>query len=90
MIKRTRHVLVQNPPTIPTIAVCWAYSFFVGANFIIDWHNYGHSIMALTLSSKHKLVSIAKWFEWHFGVKAHKNLCVTKAMQHNLLQYNIK
>lgn len=82
--RRSDHVIVQNPPAIPTLAVCWFYSVMMFANYVIDWHNYGHSILALTLGQQHKLVSISVWFESYFGRRATANLCVTKAMKEDL------
>lgn len=82
--RRSHHVIVQNPPAIPALAVCWFYSVLMFANYVIDWHNYGHTILALTVGHEHKLVSISEWFEGYFGKRATANLCVTKAMKEDL------
>ncbi|CAH0482299.1 unnamed protein product [Peronospora belbahrii] len=74
-------VLLQNPPTIPTFVVVWLCCRLKGARFIIDWHNLGYSLLALSLGNKHLLVKIAKWIERVFGRKADANLCVTYVMQ---------
>ncbi|CAH0487796.1 unnamed protein product [Peronospora farinosa] len=74
-------VLLQNPPTIPTFVVVWLGCRLKGAKFVIDWHNLGYSLLALSLGSEHVLVKIAKWVERVFGRKADANLCVTYAMQ---------
>nr|CAD7430381.1 unnamed protein product [Timema monikensis] len=84
--RRSHHVLVQNPPAIPTLAICWLYCFVSRANLIIDWHNYGYSILALNLGDRHSLVRLSHWFEGYFGACAHANLCVTKAMKTDLLK----
>jgi beta-1,4-mannosyltransferase len=55
------HVLVQNPPAIPTLAVAWMFSRIYGSKFMIDWHNYGYSILSLTLGKNHIMVRFAKW-----------------------------
>lgn len=87
---RSDFVLVQNPPAIPTLAVSWLYCLILRSIFIIDWHNYGYTILALTLRKEHVLVKICKWFESWFGCKAHANFCVTKAMKDDLkLKYGI-
>lgn len=85
-------VLVQNPPAIPTLAVCWFYCLLVNAKFVIDWHNYAYSIFALTLgSSNSPLLKLSYWFEQFFGKSADTNLCVTKAMKEDLNKnWNIK
>lgn len=54
--------------------------------FIIDWHNYAYTILALSLGQQHKLVKISKWTEEYFGRKADANLCVTKAMKEDLAE----
>ncbi|XP_022180428.1 chitobiosyldiphosphodolichol beta-mannosyltransferase-like [Myzus persicae] len=84
-------VLVQNPPAIPTLAVCWFYCLLVNAKFIIDWHNYAYSILALTLGSNAPLVKVSLFYEHFFGRLSDFNLCVTEAMREDLHEkWNIK
>ncbi|ETN14241.1 hypothetical protein PPTG_07875 [Phytophthora nicotianae INRA-310] len=61
-------VLLQNPPTIPTFVVVWLCCRLKGAKFVIDWHNLGYSLLALSLSNGHPLVKIAKWIERVFDM----------------------
>lgn len=82
--RKSDYVLCQNPPAIPTLYVCWFYCLIVRANFIIDWHNYAHTIMALSLHKEHKLVKLASFIESFFGRLANGHLCVTKAMKFDL------
>lgn len=85
LVKRKSNiVLVQNPPAIPTLAVCWFYCLLVNAKFIIDWHNYAYSILALTLGSDAPLVKLSLLYEQFFGKLADSNFCVTKAMRDDL------
>ncbi|KAB8256323.1 glycosyl transferases group 1-domain-containing protein [Aspergillus pseudonomiae] len=80
---RTRPVkwlLVQNPPSIPTLAVASLTCFLRQTNLIIDWHNFGYSILALKLGNGHPLVKLSKWYEKTFGRYATAHLCVTTAM----------
>ncbi|XP_011635505.1 chitobiosyldiphosphodolichol beta-mannosyltransferase isoform X1 [Pogonomyrmex barbatus] len=77
-------LIMQNPPAIPTIPVCWFYCILIEARFIIDWHNYAHSLMALSLGKNHFLVRLAKSIETTFGYRANNNLCVTQAMKEDL------
>ncbi|RLN64633.1 hypothetical protein BBJ28_00014193, partial [Nothophytophthora sp. Chile5] len=73
-------VLLQNPPTY--VAGVYGSGFgWVGARFVIDWHNLGFSILALSLGAAHPFVKLATWIERVFGRKADANLCVTQAMQ---------
>lgn len=77
-------LIIQNPPAIPTIPICWLYCVVMNTRFIIDWHNYAHSLMALSLGNDHILVSLAKHIEEIFGRRAKNNFCVTKAMKEDL------
>ncbi|XP_036144609.1 chitobiosyldiphosphodolichol beta-mannosyltransferase isoform X2 [Monomorium pharaonis] len=77
-------LITQNPPAIPTIPICWFYCTLTEARFIIDWHNYAHSIMALSLGKNHFLVRLSRIIETTFGYRAKNNICVTKAMQQDL------
>ncbi|XP_020902415.2 chitobiosyldiphosphodolichol beta-mannosyltransferase [Exaiptasia diaphana] len=82
------HVVVQNPPAIPTLAVAWVACVICNAKLVIDWHNYGYTILSLALDNPdHLLVKIAKWYEHGFGKMSTLNLCVTEAMREDLL-YN--
>lgn len=55
------YFLYQNPPAIPSLAAAWFVSLLCGSKFIIDWHNYGFTILALGLkSNEHSLVKIAR------------------------------
>ncbi|XP_043252084.1 chitobiosyldiphosphodolichol beta-mannosyltransferase [Colletes gigas] len=78
------HVLVQNPPAIPTLPICWFYCIIMNSQFIIDWHNYAYTLMALGLGNDHLLVKFAKVIETYFGSKAQANFCVSKALKKDL------
>lgn len=77
-------LLLQNPPAVPAMPVCWFYCWIFGAKFYIDWHNYGYSIMALNTSPSHPLVKTYKLVEKFFGGLAHGGLTVTKRMKEDL------
>ncbi|XP_048333903.2 UDP-glycosyltransferase TURAN isoform X3 [Ziziphus jujuba] len=78
--------LVQNPPSVPTlVAVKWA-SWLRGSAFIIDWHNFGYTLLALSLGRSSRFVAVYRWFERRYGKMADGSLCVTRAMQHELAQ----
>lgn len=53
-------IILQNPPSIPTLALVWLVGGIMGSKVIIDWHNLGYSILALKLGQTHLLVNIAK------------------------------
>ncbi|XP_053194125.1 chitobiosyldiphosphodolichol beta-mannosyltransferase isoform X1 [Scomber japonicus] len=78
------HILMQNPPGLPSIAASWLVCFLRGSSFIIDWHNYGYTIMSLSHGAAHPVVRLAKWYEHFFGPLASHSLCVTNAMKDDL------
>ncbi|KAF9478702.1 beta-1,4-mannosyltransferase [Pholiota conissans] len=79
-------ILVQNPPSIPTLALVQLVGRIRGSKIIIDWHNLGYSILALKLGKSHVLVRIAKSFEATFGYSAYAHLFVTRAMRNFLVK----
>ncbi|XP_008934234.1 PREDICTED: chitobiosyldiphosphodolichol beta-mannosyltransferase-like, partial [Merops nubicus] len=90
-MQQPSYVLLQNPPGLPGIAVAWVMCLFWGSKLIIDWHNYGYTIMGLSHGRNHPLVQIAKWYEKLFGRLSDYNLCVTHAMKEDLwVNCNIK
>lgn len=79
------HILVQNPPSIPALFVVWLVARIRGAYFVIDWHNYGYSILSLSLGKSHLFVRIYRWLEMSLGKRADFAFCVSKSMQNDLL-----
>lgn len=53
-------VLLQVPPAIPIMAVCWVTCWWHGAAWVNDWHNLGFTLMGLSMGQRHWLVS---WVE---------------------------
>lgn len=82
--RRSSYLILQNPPAIPTIPLCWLYCRITRIQFTIDWHNYAHTIQALGSRSEDAFVKLTRVIEFFFGSKAHSNLCVSKAMQSDL------
>ncbi|XP_051024059.1 chitobiosyldiphosphodolichol beta-mannosyltransferase [Acomys russatus] len=80
------YIFLQNPPALPAIAVCWFVCCVCGSKLVIDWHNYGYSIMGLVHGPRHPIVLLAKWYEKFFGRLSHLNLCVTSAMREDLAE----
>ena len=81
---RAKFILVQNPPSIPTLAVAWFACRLRGAKFCIDWHNFGFSILALSSPKKGWLVSVAHAYERFFGGLGNVNFCVSESMAREL------
>lgn len=76
----SKYILVQNPPSIPTLAICSWLAFFRNSALVIDWHNFGYSILALRLGPSHPLVRISLAYEKFFATRAWKHFAVTNAM----------
>ncbi|XP_059622506.1 chitobiosyldiphosphodolichol beta-mannosyltransferase [Phlebotomus argentipes] len=85
-ISRPHLMLCQNPPAIPTLVVCYYYCWVRNTRLLVDWHNYTHSILALTSAETSLLVRLARWIEGYYGRRSAGNLCVTEAMKRNLLE----
>jgi len=77
-IPRPDVILVQNPPSMPTLAVAWAIARVRKARFVIDWHNLGYTLLTLRLGQWHPAVRLARWLERIFGRLADAHLCVSR------------
>ncbi|KAI4746953.1 hypothetical protein E4T50_02751 [Aureobasidium sp. EXF-12298] len=84
--KATKWMLVQNPPSIPTLAIAQAMCFIRHTRLIIDWHNFGYTILALKLGNKHPLVQISEMYERYVARAADAHFSVTNAMARVLKQ----
>jgi len=74
-------VLVQSPPAIPTLLLAPLVRWARGAKLLIDWHNFGYSMLSLTVGRDHPLVRAARWYEGTMGRFADAHLCVSRAMR---------
>ncbi|KAG5545932.1 hypothetical protein RHGRI_018182 [Rhododendron griersonianum] len=75
-----------NPPSVPTLAAVKFASWLRRSTFIVDWHNFGYTLLALSLGRSSLFVTLYRWFEKHYGKMSNGSLCVTRAMQHELAQ----
>ncbi|EXJ87919.1 beta-1,4-mannosyltransferase [Capronia coronata CBS 617.96] len=79
-IPASRWMLVQNPPSIPTLLIAAIICFFRRTRLVVDWHNFGYSILALKLGPDHLLVALSKLYETSLATAANANFSVTDAM----------
>jgi len=77
---RASHLLLQTPPCIPTFAACQLACALRRARLVLDWHNFGYTLMALSLPRSSPLLRAAERYERALGRRAHAHLCVTRAM----------
>ncbi len=82
-------ILVQNPPSFPTLLAATLAGKWLRAKVIVDWHNYGFSLLALRFGDRHLLVRLARWYEFRAGRGAGAHFCVSAAMRADLLRYGI-
>ncbi|KAI1148054.1 glycosyltransferase family 33 protein [Nemania diffusa] len=81
----TTWLLVQNPPSIPTLAIALVISVLRNTRLMIDWHNYGWTILSGTKGPSHPFVAISKAYEVALGQEAPTaNVTVTHAMRREL------
>lgn len=62
------------------MAIASIVCFLRQTRLVIDWHNFGYSILALKLGNHHPLVKLSTWYEKFFCRTATAHLCVTNAM----------
>ncbi|OJD16571.1 hypothetical protein AJ78_03262 [Emergomyces pasteurianus Ep9510] len=77
-------MLVQNPPTAPTLMMAQVVCRLRKTRLVIDWHNFGYSILALKLGVTHPMVKIHKSHEAAFGRFSSAHFCVSNAMARQL------
>lgn len=80
-IHRPDVVLVQTPPAIPALAVALLAARLRSARLVIDWHNFGYTMLALGVGRDHPAVRAARRYEAILGRRADAHLCVSQAMQ---------
>jgi beta-1,4-mannosyltransferase len=77
-IPRPDLVLVQNPPSMPTLAVAWMMARLRRSRLVVDWHNLGYTLLTLRLGRWHPVVRLARALEKIFGRFADAHLCVSR------------
>lgn len=80
-------ILVQNPPSIPALAAVWLACRLRGARMVIDWHNFGYTVLAHSMGRRHPLVAAAYAYEALLSRVADAHLCVTDAMRRWLAEH---
>ena len=88
-IPKFKFLILQNPPGIPSMLICWIICRLRGAKFIIDWHNYGYTILKVN-NRPNFLVNLACKYEKYLGKKSDLNFCVSQAEKRDLKkEFNI-
>lgn len=87
-LKDAWYMIVQNPPSLPTLGVVKFFIIFVSSRtkLIIDWHNLGYSILGMKLGDSHPFVRIYRLYERFLGARAWVHLTVTVGLGQFLRQ----
>ena len=67
--------------SIPTLFVVWLVCRLRGSRFVIDWHNFGYTVLSHSRGTRDPLVFISKFYERFFSALADDHFCVTNAMR---------
>jgi len=82
--RRPAAILAQNPPSFPTLAAIWIAARILRVPFMVDWHNYGYTMLGLRLGARHPLTRLASRYEAWTGRRAQSHFCVSETMQADL------
>lgn len=85
-MRYSEFLLVQNPPALPTLLNAYILCWLSGCKLIIDWHNFGYTILALKHGENSFIVKVYKYLETTFGRKADLHFCVSNAMKKVLIE----
>jgi beta-1,4-mannosyltransferase len=85
-VQRPHYIVVQTPPPFPTLLVAWIAARLHNSQLVIDWHNFGYSMLALTVGPQHFSVCLATLYERTLGRTADVHLCVSQMMRQELMQ----
>jgi beta-1,4-mannosyltransferase len=87
--EKPRAIVLQNPPAFPTLTAGKLAAKWLGARVLVDWHNYGFSLLAVRLGSSHWLVRLARRYEFRAARGAYRHFCVSAAMREDLRRHGI-
>jgi beta-1,4-mannosyltransferase len=81
LVRKYDVVFMQNPPSIPVMAIARLISWASGGKFVIDFHNFGYTMLAMKFGDSHFFVRFAYHFERFWSRRSDLNLSVTNAMR---------
>jgi beta-1,4-mannosyltransferase len=83
-VRKPDLLMLQNPPGVPALALMVLCARLRSARLIVDWHNFGYTVLALKLPAASVPVRLTRWYEQSFGRHADAHLCVSEAMREEL------
>ncbi len=80
-------IIVQNPPALFVLPalILLAQS---GARLIVDWHNYGWTVLRLRLGERPAVLRVAGALERFLARLVDRHLCVSETMRRDLRQHH--
>lgn len=85
-LQRPDVIVVQSPPVLPTVLVCYLLAKVRKAKLIVDWHNIGYTVLAQTVKFP-ILIAIAKATELLLAKVGDLNFVVSNS-QRQWMQIN--
>lgn len=82
-IRGTGFILLQNPPSMPTMLITAFVSSIKGTPWVVDWHNFAYSLLSVNRRSR-KIVALSRMYEMTLGKFADCNFTVSKAFAREL------
>lgn len=83
-VRKPDVLVLQNPPGIPALVILLVSARLKSARLVVDWHNFGYTMLALRLGGASRIVRLTRWYERTLGRRADAHLCVSRAMQAEL------
>lgn len=82
------HVLIQNPPSLPSFFIIAIVKFLTGCQVIVDWHNTGYSIVMNVHSMRESspIIKLLKLYELLIPRYFDHHFTVTNAMKQFLVE----
>jgi beta-1,4-mannosyltransferase len=78
-IRRPDVFVVQNPPSMPAVAVAAIAARLRRSRLIVDWHNFGWKVLSLK-TAHGPILRLSRWVELAAAHGAHAHLCVSEPM----------
>ncbi|ELP89140.1 chitobiosyldiphosphodolichol beta-mannosyltransferase, putative [Entamoeba invadens IP1] len=85
------HILIQNPPSLPSFFIAAIVKFLTGCKVIVDWHNTAYSIVMNVHNMKESnfVIQALKWYELFLPRYFDYHFTVTEAMKMFLIEHKI-